>query len=107
MNHMIQERVMSMLSQSRLTQSFLAEALLIVVYLINNIPNASLQFKVPEELLTGHPMSYHGLKTFGCEAYAHVPKELHAKLNKKSRKCIFIGYGLDGQFGYCLWDPKI
>ena len=41
-----------------------------------------------------------------CEAYVHVPKELRAKLDPKSRKCIFVGYGLDGQFGYRLWDPK-
>lgn len=31
-------------------------------------------------------------------------KELRAKLDPKSQKCIFVGYGLDGQFGYCLWD---
>ena len=34
--------------------------------------------RVPEELWSRHPVSYHRLKTFGCEAYAHVPKELHA-----------------------------
>lgn len=51
-------------------------------------------------------MSYQRLKTFGYEAYVHVPKELRAKLDPKSRKCIFIGYGMDGQFGYHLWDPQ-
>ena len=76
------------------------------VYLINRTPNASLQFKVPEELWSGHPVSYQRLRTFGCEAYAHVPKELRAKLDPKSRKCIFVGYGMDGQFGYRLWDPE-
>ena len=54
----------------------------------------------------GHPVSYQRLRTFGCEAYAHVPKELRAKLDPKSRKYIFIGYGMDGQFGYRLWDPE-
>ena len=49
-------------------------------------------------------MSYDQLRTFGCEAYVHVPRELHAKLDPKSHKFIFIGYGLDGQFGYHLWD---
>ena len=23
----------------------------------------------------------------------------------RSTKCIFLGYGTDGQFGYCLWEP--
>ena len=55
---------------------------------------------------SGHPVSYHRLKTFGCEAYAHVPKELCAKLDPKSRNCFFIGYGIDGQFGYCLRNPE-
>ena len=66
------------------------------VYLINRMPNASLQFKVPEELWSRHLVSYQRLKTFGCEAYAHMPKELRAKLDPKSRKCIFVGYGMDG-----------
>lgn len=87
---------MSMLSQSHLSQSFWAEALMIAVYLINRMPNASLQFKVPEELWSRHPVSYQRLRTFGCEAYAHMPKELCAKLDPKSRKYIFIGYGMDG-----------
>ena len=25
----------------------------------------------------------------------------------KCRKCIFLGYGIDGQFGYLLWDLHI
>ena len=42
---------------------------------------------------------------FGCEAYAHVPKQLCRKLDPKSHKCIFIGYGADGEMGYRLWHP--
>ena len=94
MNCTIQERLMSMLSQSHLPQSFWTEALMTT--LINRMPNASLQFKVPKELWSGHLVSYEILKTFGYEAYAHVPKELRGKLDPKSRKRIFIGYGMDG-----------
>ena len=61
---------------------------------------------MPKEVWSRHPVSYERLRTFGCEAYAHVPKELCAKLDPKSCKCIFIGYGMDGQFGYCLRDPE-
>ncbi|KAK8974517.1 hypothetical protein V6N11_034227 [Hibiscus sabdariffa] len=28
-----------------------------------------------------------------------------SKLDSKTRQCIFIGYGLDGEFGYRLYDP--
>ena len=42
MNRTIQERLMSMLSQSHLPQSFWDEALMTAVYLISRTPNASL-----------------------------------------------------------------
>ena len=35
----------------------------------------------------------------------HVPKENRSKLDVKSKKCIFLGYG-DGERGYRLWDPS-
>ena len=84
---------MSMLSQVNLTQGFWVEVLFTAVYLINRSPHTSLQFCVLEELWSGHKLSYDRLKTFGCEAYAHVPKELRAKLDPRARKCIFIDYG--------------
>ena len=39
-----------MLLQSGLTQGFWAEALYIVVYLIDRTPNVTLKLQVPEEL---------------------------------------------------------
>ena len=58
MNRTIQERIMSMLSQSSLPQLFWVEALMTTIYLINRTLNATLQFKVPEELWSGHLVSY-------------------------------------------------
>ena len=45
--------------------------------------------------------SFH--RTFGCEAFVHVDKENITKLDAKSKKCTFIGYGVD-DYGYRLWD---
>ena len=42
---------------------------------------------------------------FGCDAYAHVPKEKRTKLDNKFERCIFIGYK-DGLKGYKLWNPE-
>jgi len=50
--------------------------------------------------------SYNHLHIFGCEAFAHVPKELRKKLDPKSQKCIFMGYGETREMGYHLWDPE-
>ena len=36
----------------------------------------------------------------------HVPREKRSKLEPKSRKCIFMGYGESGEMGYRLWDPE-
>jgi len=37
-------------------------------------------------------------------AYVHIPKDERSKLDEKSKKCVFVGYGLD-EFGYRFFDP--
>ena len=46
---------------------------------------------------------YH-LRTFGCDAYLHIPKERRGKFDPKSTKCKLVGY-CDTQKGYRLSDP--
>jgi len=43
------------------------------------------------------------LKTFGCESLVHINKENRTKLEAKSKKCTFIGYGVK-DFGYHFND---
>ena len=106
MNRTIQDRVVSMLHHANLPQGFWAEAVRTAVHVINLSPNTTKGLKVAQELWTGKSPNYDHLRVFGCEAYVHVPKQLRQKLDFKSRKCIFLGYGTDGQFGYRLWDPE-
>ena len=58
-----------------------------------------------EEAWTGKKVSYSFLKTFDYEAFAHIDFENRTKLEAKSKKCIFFGYGID-EFGYRIWDFK-
>jgi hypothetical protein len=58
---------------------------------------------IPEEEWIGKNVNYSFLKTFGCEAFVHIDKENRTKLESKSKKCTFIGYGVN-DFGYRLWD---
>ena len=93
-----------MLSSVGLEQKLWAEAIATTWYLINRSPTSALVDKTPMEVWSGHKTSLRHLRVFGCEAYAHVPKEKRTKLDKKSVKCIFIRYSY-GVKGYTLWDP--
>ena len=46
------------------------------------------------------------VSVFGCEAYALVPKDDRRKLEPRSRKCVFLGYGPDDEIRYRLGDPE-
>ena len=74
-----------------------------ILYLINKGPSTPLGCGIPEEAWTGKKVSYSFLKTFGCEAFSHIDSENRTKLEAKSKKCVFVGYGID-EFGYRIWD---
>ena len=75
----------------------------IVVYLINRGPSSSLEGGIPKEAWIGKKLNYSFLKTFRCEAFVHINKENRTKLEAKSKKCTFIGYGVN-DFGYRFYD---
>ncbi|MCO5570380.1 hypothetical protein L7F22_024100 [Adiantum nelumboides] len=104
MNRTIQEKVCSMLSMAGLSNAFWTKAVATSMHLINRSPSVPLGFKVPKEVWIGLPPLY-GLRVFGCKVYVHVPKVKHSKLDPKSKRCIFLGYGSSGGMGYQLWDP--
>ncbi|GKC53799.1 retrovirus-related pol polyprotein from transposon TNT 1-94 [Tanacetum coccineum] len=45
------------------------------------------------------------LRVFGCDSYVKVKDVARDKLDAKSMKCTFTGYGSD-EMGYCFWDLK-
>ena len=60
---------------------------------------------IPKGAWTGKNINYSFLRTFGCEAFAHIDKQNITKIEAKSNKCTFIGCRVD-DFGYHLWDLK-
>ena len=61
--------------------------------------------KTPYEEWTGKKSSISHLKVFGCDAYAFVLPKKRKKMDKRSEKCIFVGY--DNQHrGYRLYLPS-
>jgi hypothetical protein len=103
MNRTIMEHARSMRLYAGLPLQFWADDVNIVAYLINRGPSISLDGVIIEESWIGKKVNYSFLKTFGCEAFVHIDKENRTKLEAKSKKCTFIGYGVN-DFGYCLWD---
>ena len=104
MNRTLLERVRSMLSNAKLQQELWGEALFTSCYLVNRSPSTAIDCKIPEEVWTGQPCNYSSLRVFGCDAYALIPKSQRSKLDPKSQKLVFVGYG-DGVKGYRLWNP--
>ena len=103
MNRTVVETVRSMLSEAKLPHKLWAEAVSTAVYLRNRSPTNAVDGMTPSELLTGVKPNVKHLKVFGCEAYAHIPKDERRKLDSKARKCIFMGYGTETK-GYRLYD---
>lgn len=95
-----------MLSTANLPQEFWGEALKTAVHICNRSPNSTLKNDIPEEVWSGKPASYDHLRVFGCEAFVHVRNDLRTKLDMKSIKGLFLGYGEEGEMGYRIWLPQ-
>ena len=103
MNRILVETIRSMLADSELPKRFWAEALSIPRYLRNRSPTNAVQDKTSYEAWTGNRPNVSHLRIYRCDAYAHVPKDESSKLDSKTRRSIFLGYG-QGVKGYRLSD---
>ena len=103
-NRTILDMVRSLLKAKKLPKQYWAEAVSCAVYLLNRCPTRSLQVVTPQEAWSGHKPSVTHLQVFGYVAYAKIPDARRTKLDDKSEKCIFVGYG-DRRMGYKLYNP--
>jgi hypothetical protein len=105
MNRTLTERARNMLIQAGLPKQFWAEVVNTTAYLINRGPSVPLEHKIPDEVWSGKEVKLSHLKVFGCVSYVHISDHARSKLDRKSVKCTFIGYG-DDDFGYRFWDDQ-
>jgi transposase InsO family protein len=103
-NRMILDMARSLLKAKKLPKQYWAEAVSCAVYLLNCCPTRSLQVVTPEEAWSGHKPSVTHVRVFSCVAFAKIPDARRTKLDDKSEKCIFVGYG-DRRMGYKLYNP--
>ena len=86
-----------------MSRRFWAEALSTAVYVKNRSPAAAVPGKTPFEALHGHVPNVEHLREFGSVCYSHIPRDERKKIDPKSRRCLFLGYG-DTVKGYRLYD---
>ena len=103
MNRIIMECARSMRLHASFPLQFWEDVVDTAVYVINRGPSSSLDGRILEDEWTRKKVNYSFLKTFSCEAFVHIYKENRTKLEEKSKKCTFVGYGVN-DFGYHLSD---
>ncbi|KAL5754948.1 hypothetical protein ACOSP7_023168 [Xanthoceras sorbifolium] len=103
MNRTLNERARSMRLHAGLPKMLWAEAVNTAAYLINRGPSVPLDGGILEEVWSGKEVNISHLRVFGCISYVHIDSAKRSKLDAKSNKCVFVGYGGD-EFGYRFWD---
>ncbi|GJU47681.1 retrovirus-related pol polyprotein from transposon TNT 1-94 [Tanacetum coccineum] len=105
MNRTLNGRAKSMRLHAGLPKMFWEDSVTTAAYLINRGPSVPLGFRIPKEEWQGKEVSLAHLRVFGCDSYVKVKDVARDKLDAKSVKCTFIGYGSD-EMGYRFWDSK-
>jgi len=91
LNRTLVERMRAMLLEAGVDQDLWAEAMATACYIRNHSP-ATAKSKTPYELFWGRVPDVSKMRTFGAQAYVHVPKALRRKLEPVSKKGVFVGY---------------
>ncbi|PKA46730.1 Retrovirus-related Pol polyprotein from transposon TNT 1-94 [Apostasia shenzhenica] len=104
-NRTVVEMARCMLHEKSLSNKFWAEAVATSVYLLNISPTKAVFNRTPYEAWWKRKPNVSNLKVFGCIAYALINANERGKMDKKSEKCIFVGYS-DETKGYRLYNPK-
>lgn len=79
-------------SHAKLPENYWAEAVSVAAYLKNMSPTRVVDNKIPEEVFLDTKLSDTHLRTFGCLAYVHIPKEKRKKWDIVAKPCIFVRY---------------
>jgi len=104
LNRTIIDCAESMRHSGKLEPQFWTAAIRTAVYIINRRPHSALTHRMtPFEAWNSQEPEICHLRTFGCDAYVHLPNQLHRKLQPRGRRVTFIGYPSDHK-GYQFWD---
>ena len=93
-----------MMAASGISKEFWVEGVATAVYLLNISPTKAIGNQTTYEAWKGRKPRVSHLKFFGCVAYALVTSPHFSRLDKKSEKCIFVGYSSQSK-AYRLYNP--
>ena len=95
-----------MLLDSRLENSFWAEAVNTATYLHSRSPSFAFNGSRPFKVLNGRKPELQHLQRFGLAANKLIPAEQRdRKFESHSRQCLMLGYVHDTTKIWRLWDP--
>ena len=103
MQQTIWSGIRAVLHHSGMKHGFWAEALAVIVHVMNRAPRKRLDWRTPHEVLTGQVPNVAYFRTFGCRAWVYNNKG--KKLDAKALPMVFVGYE-PGSKAYRLWDPS-
>lgn len=103
-NRTILERTKILLYDSKLPNTFWAEAAACASY-ISNVTLRKRKNKTPFELFYGAKPNIDYLRVFGCIVYFHIPKQKRDKLDLPDKIGIMIGYARERR-GYGIYEPE-
>eukprot|EP01018_Ginkgo_biloba_P000237 Gb_33365 [translate_table: standard] len=93
-----------MLKSKNLPNDYWAEAMEIVVYILNHSPIKPVKNITPKKAWSGHKPSVTHFRVFSYVAYVHILDKKRKKLDAKSELCIFMGYSEETK-GYRFYNP--
>lgn len=88
---------------AKLPNKFWVFASLTAGFIHNQIPNVHTDGKTPIKLHLGKKPHLEGLRTFGEEAFVHIPSERRGKLAPRAQRYIFVGY-IHGSKGWRFYN---
>ncbi|ODM86778.1 Retrovirus-related Pol polyprotein from transposon TNT 1-94 [Orchesella cincta] len=94
-----------MLIAAKAPEFLWAEAVATSLYIHNRILNKHTASLTAYEMVFGKKPHLGHIKTFGCTAYKHVPKQQRGTWDAKSTKCILVGYDSNSN-NYRLYDSE-
>ncbi|KIJ41161.1 hypothetical protein M422DRAFT_172542 [Sphaerobolus stellatus SS14] len=91
-----------MLRDTSLPNSYWADAVEYAAHIHNVVPTRALSNSTLHETWHGNLHDVSRFRIFGCTAHVLIPESKRQKLDKKSIKCIFIGYVKDKKAYRCV-----